>query len=240
MPGPPSESLLASRAERVRVLLDLHNHTRYSPDSKLDPAELVRLAVKLGLHGVAITDHNSVDGVRVAVKAARELKDFVVIPATEISTSEGHVLAYGVTTAIPRDLSPAETVERIVAAGGIAVAAHPYRFWSGLGEAATLSAKFAAFEAHNARTLRAGNERASRLADRSSVGRVGGSDTHFLRELGRGVTTLDEGRTSADDLLQAIASGRTSASGLHQGATETVVYATKCVSEWILRGMRRI
>src|SRR3990170_2061430 len=193
MPGPASESLLASRAERVPVLLDLHNHTRYSPDSKLDPAELVRLAGKLGLQGVAITDHNSVDGVRVAVEAARDLKDFVVIPATEISTSEGHVLAYGVTTAIPRDLSPAETVDRVGAAGGVAVAAHPYRFWSGLGEDATLSARFAAYEVHNARTLRAGNERASRLAARTRVGRTGGSDTHLLHELGRGVTALNSG-----------------------------------------------
>jgi predicted metal-dependent phosphoesterase TrpH len=222
------------------VLLDLHNHTRYSPDSKVDPAELVRLAGKLGLHGVAITDHNSVDGVRVAMEAARDLKGFVVIPATEISTSEGHVLAYGVTTAIPRDLSPPETVERVGAAGGIAVAAHPYRFWSGLGEKATLSAKFAAYEVHNARTLRAGNQRASKLAARTSVGRTGGSDTHFLRELGRGVTALNSGPASVDDILQAIASGKTSGTGLDRGPGETVVYVTKCVSEWVLRGMHRI
>lgn len=222
------------------MLLDLHNHTRYSPDSKLDPAELVRLAGKLGLGGLAITDHNSVGGVRVAEEAARDLPDFVVIPATEISTSEGHVLAFGVREAVPRDLSPAETVERVVAAGGVAVAAHPYRFWSGLGEAATLSATFAAYEVHNARTLRTGNERASRLADRSRVGRTGGSDTHFLHELGRGVTALNGGPTSADGVLQAIASGRTTAAGLHRGPQETVVYVTKTVSEWIGRGMRRI
>ncbi len=238
---PPSESLLALRAERVPVLLDLHNHTRYSPDSKLDPAELVRRAGKLGLGGLAITDHNSVEGARIAEEAARDLPGFVVIPAIEISTREGHVLAYGVREAIPRDLSPAETADRVRAAGGLAVAAHPYRFWSGLGERAALSARFDAYEVHNARTLRGGNERAAELAARSRVpGRTGGSDTHFLQELGRGVTALDGEGESADGILQAIASGRTTAAGLHRGPSETAVYVTKAVSEWIGRGMRRI
>jgi predicted metal-dependent phosphoesterase TrpH len=223
-----------------RVRLDLHNHTRHSPDSRVRPADLVHRAQALGLDGIAITDHNSTAGVGSAMEAAKDLTDFVVIPATEVSTVAGHVLAYGVSNPVPRDLSPAETVERIVAAGGVAVAAHPYRFWSGLGEPATRSADFAAYEVHNARTLRAGNEKASRLAEEARVGRTGGSDSHFLDELGRGVTVLDRGVSGADDVLQAIASRESSGQGVHRGAMGTAVYVTKCVSEWILRGMRRI
>ena len=49
------------------MLLDLHNHTRYSPDSKVDPALLVKQAAASGLDGLAITDHNSMDGVRAAL-----------------------------------------------------------------------------------------------------------------------------------------------------------------------------
>jgi predicted metal-dependent phosphoesterase TrpH len=158
----------------------------------------------------------------------------------EVSTSEGHVLAFGVSAPIPRDLTVQETVERIVAAGGVAVAAHPYRFWSGLGERATLSAKFAAYEVRNARTLRGGNERADLLAGRQGVGRTGGSDAHFLDEHGTAFTVLDGGLTSVDDVLQALGSGRTRAEGAHRGPKATVVYVTKCVSQWIGRGMRRI
>ncbi len=234
------KAFLPSAPSGLPVLLDLHNHTRYSPDSKLDPADLVRLAGKVGLGGLAITDHNSVDGTRVAEEAARDIPGFVIIPAVEVSTSEGHVLAYGVREPIPRDLSPSETADRVRAAGGVPVAAHPYRFWSGLGEAATLSARFDAYEVHNARTLRTGNAKAVALADRSRVGRTGGSDTHFLHELGRGVTALDGEGASVDGILQAIASGKTTAAGLHRGPSETVVYVTKTVSEWIGRGMRRI
>lgn len=222
------------------MLLDLHNHTRHSSDSKVDPVILVKQAAALGLDGLAITDHNSMGGVRLAMEAAKEFPGFVVIPATEVSTAAGHVLAYGISSPIPRDLSPAETAERILAQGGVPVAAHPYRFWSGLGEAATLSAKFAAYEVHNARTLRAGNERAAALANRMRVARTGGSDSHFLHELGRGVTTLNRGGTTGGDVLQGIAAGKTLGVGLHRGPRETAVYVTKCVSEWILRGMQRI
>ncbi len=220
--------------------LDLHNHTRHSPDSKVDPAALVHRARALGLDGIAITDHNSVAGVRAAIDAAADLPGFLVIPATEVSTAEGHVLAFGVSDPIPRDLAPSETVERIVAAGGVAVAAHPYRFWSGLGERSTLSAKFAAYEVRNARTLRAGNERADRLAEGQRVGRTGGSDSHFLDEVGRAFAVLDRGPSTLDDVLQSIGARETRAEGAHRGPRHTAVYVTKCVSEWILRGMHRI
>ena len=220
--------------------LDLHNHTLYSPDSRVDPADLVRQSRALGLDGIAITDHNSIAGVRKATEAAAGLPGFLVIPATEVSTEEGHVLAFGVSHPIPRDLLPSETAERIVADGGVAVAAHPYRFWSGLGERSTLSATFAAYEVRNARTSRAGNELAERLAARQNVGRTGGSDSHFLHEHGRAFTVLDAGPSSLGTVLEAIASGRTRAEGVDRGPKETGLYVTKCVSEWILRGMRRI
>ncbi len=48
------------------MLLDLHTHTRYSPDSRISPADLVALARRIGLAGIAITDHNSVEGIREA------------------------------------------------------------------------------------------------------------------------------------------------------------------------------
>src|SRR5438132_1619820 len=53
------------------MLLDLHNHTQYSPDSRVAPAQLVAVAQRMGLAGVAITDHNAVGGIRVAEAAAR-------------------------------------------------------------------------------------------------------------------------------------------------------------------------
>lgn len=220
------------------MLLDLHNHTRFSPDSRVEPAELVALAKRIGLQGLAITDHNSIAGVKEAEEAAG--RGFLVIPGIEVSSRQGHVLAYGVREAIPRDLEAAETVARIVALGGVAVAAHPYRFWSGLGEEGLGQATFAAYETHNGRTLRSGNVRARERAKRIGVGQTGGSDSHFLDEIARAVTSVNTGMSGVDDVLQLLAQGKTAAQGFDRGAAGTARYVTKAVSEWIVRGFRRI
>src|SRR3989449_6977277 len=162
------------------MLLDLHNHTRYSPDSRVDPAALVGVARKTRLAGVAITDHNSVDGIEIAEAAADP--DFLVIPAIEVSTRSGHVLGYGIREVIPRDLSVSETAERIVALGGVPVAAHPFRFWSGLGPVAVAETTFPAYETCNGRTLRRGDLPAPALAPGRELGGTGGSESPFLSQ----------------------------------------------------------
>lgn len=240
MAGMPrsGKPLAAAPFSAPPVLLDLHNHTRYSPDSHVPPADLVALAQRIGLGGIAITDHNAVDGIREAREAAKG--DFLVIPAIEVSTRSGHVLGYGVREVIPRDRSVRETVDRIVAAGGVAVAAHPYRFWSGLGEEGAAEASFPAYETCNGRTLRRGNERARARARTLKIGETGGSDSHFLHEVAKAVTAINVGALRLDDVLQMLGSRRTTAQGTDRGATATVRYVTKAVSEWMLRGMRRI
>ena len=217
---------------------DLHNHTRYSPDSRVDPAALVGVARKIRLAGIAITDHNSVGAIAAAEAAAD--RDFLVIPAIEVSTKSGHVLGYGIREVIPRDLSVSETADRIVALGGVPVAAHPFRFWSGLGPVAVAETAFPAYETCNGRTLRRGNVRARALARERKLGETGGSDSHFLDEVAKAVTTIDSGTVRVDDVLQLLSQGRTSAEGMDRGTAATVRYVSKAVGEWMLRGMRRI
>jgi len=163
-----------------------------------------------------------------------------VIPAIEVSTKSGHVLGYGIREIVPRDLSVSETAERIVALGGVPVAAHPFRFWSGLGPAAVAQASFPAYETCNGRTLRRGNVRARALARERKLGETGGSDSHFLDEVAKAVTAVDAGALRVDDVLQLLAQGHTSAQGLDRGPAATARYVTKAVGEWMLRGMRRI
>ncbi len=109
--------------------IDMHIHTSYSPDGMVEPVEVLKIAKKLGLSAVAITDHNEIKG---ALKA-KNAKIIDVIVGEEVSTSAGHVLAYNIQSLIPRGLSVAETIDKIHECGGIAVIAHPYRFWSGVG-----------------------------------------------------------------------------------------------------------
>ncbi len=220
--------------------LDLHTHSHYSSDSRLDPRDIIRRARQLGLDGIAITDHNSTESSRKTIDFGRDIKGFVIVRGVEVSSSEGHVLGYGVSEDIPRDLSPEETVRRIVEQGGVAVAAHPYRFWSGLGEKATLGTNFDVYEVRNARTSRRGNERADSLARSGGKSRVGGSDGHFIDEIGRAFTVLDSHYDREDDVLQAIAKRISGVGGLHRGIRATLRYVPKSVGEWTIRGFRRI
>jgi predicted metal-dependent phosphoesterase TrpH len=77
--------------------VDLHIHSNYS-DGKFYPSELVEKAANLGLKVMAISDHDSVDGIPSAVSAARAFPNLTFIPGVEISTDvphgEIHVLGY--------------------------------------------------------------------------------------------------------------------------------------------------
>lgn len=77
--------------------VDLHLHTTAS-DGRLTPEAIVRLAVKTGVRVIAITDHDSVDGVAPALTAAEAFPSLTVIPGVEINTDvprgEVHVLGY--------------------------------------------------------------------------------------------------------------------------------------------------
>ena len=77
--------------------VDLHIHSTAS-DGRFSPEEIVRKAVELGLEVIALADHDSVDGIGPALKAARKFPRLRVIPAVEVSTDvpdgEVHVLGY--------------------------------------------------------------------------------------------------------------------------------------------------
>lgn len=80
----------------MRRYYDLHAHTTAS-DGTFTPRELVEHAKRRGLAGVAVTDHDSTDGIAEAVAAGKEL-NVDVVPGVEINTEykgkEVHVLGY--------------------------------------------------------------------------------------------------------------------------------------------------
>lgn len=76
---------------------DLHIHSTAS-DGRLTPAEVVREAARRGLEFIALTDHDTIEGIAPALAAAKSFPGLKLIPGVEISTDipkgEAHVLGY--------------------------------------------------------------------------------------------------------------------------------------------------
>lgn len=70
-------------------MIDLHTHTAFS-DGSQPPAELVAEAAALGLHAVAVTDHDTVDGLPEALAAGERL-GIEVVPGVEINLEHDRV-----------------------------------------------------------------------------------------------------------------------------------------------------
>jgi predicted metal-dependent phosphoesterase TrpH len=77
--------------------VDLHIHSTAS-DGLFSPEDIVRKAAEGGLTVIALTDHDSVEGIAPALMAARAFPRLKVIPGVEINTDvptgEAHVLGY--------------------------------------------------------------------------------------------------------------------------------------------------
>ena len=85
----------------MSIEVDLHLHTRAS-DGTLSPTELVDLCAERGLKVIAISDHDSTEGLVEAREAAARHARLQIIPAIELSTdvpgSEIHLLGYHLDT----------------------------------------------------------------------------------------------------------------------------------------------
>lgn len=216
---------------------DLHVHTMFSKDGRTTMEELLEYAERAGIGCVAVTDHNE-------FRAYDLLKDngrIIIIPAEEVSSAEGHILALGIDRLIPRDLSIQETIDRIHEAGGYAFAAHPYRWWSGLGEENTLKYPFDGIEARNGRSVPAANRRSERLARRVGKPMTAGSDAHTPRHIGEGYVEVPDNLKTWQEVVQYIMENEAPIVCSHsRHAKETLKYGFKSITQWILRGFKRM
>jgi predicted metal-dependent phosphoesterase TrpH len=189
--------------EFLQLKIDMHVHTCYSVDSLITPEDLVFYAKKRGLNGVAITDHDRLDG---ALKIAEET-DFLIIPGIEITSLDGHIVGLNVKEPVSRGLSAVETVDRIHDAGGIAVACHPIGLFKGsLGKHTNSS--FDAVEVINSSAIPFSHaiKQSMKIASRLGKPSVAGSDAHYAPEIGCAYTVVNA-EPNVNELIKAISSG---------------------------------
>ncbi len=194
----------------MKLKLDLHVHTAHSYDGVDPVAETLRWARAAGLDGLAVTDHNTVAGLREAEGAGSGL---LVIPGVEVSTAEGHLLLLGVREAAPPRRPPEETIEWAAERGATVIVPHPFHpLRHPLGRVEGL--RVHAVEAFNSRFITGwANRKAVREIGRLRLPGVGSSDAHRARFVGRGMTEVEADDRTVEAVLEAVRKGRTSWSG---------------------------
>lgn len=104
---------------------DLHIHSFYSIDGTDTVAEILeQAAYHANLDVIAIADHDDLRGALEACELAGKY-GVEAVPAMELTTLEGHVLALFIDRPIPSHRPLLETVMRIGEAGGLVIVPHP-------------------------------------------------------------------------------------------------------------------
>ncbi len=214
---------------------DLHVHSCYSDDGQSTPQEIIESAMEHGIGCVAVSDHNE-------WKAFADLEDngrIIVVPAEEVSSSEGHILAYGISSRIEPGLSIRDTIKAIHEAGGIAIAAHPYRWVTGIGVKNVID-EFDGVEAFNARSLSGANFKCTRLAKRFGKIITAGSDAHSPGHIGEAYVEIPDTCRTWHDVMDALKDGTVTVGGKSRSLIGTIRYAVRTLSHWTFRGFRRL
>ena len=194
--------------------MDSHIHSEYSPDSKSKLKDIFKVAKTRGLDIIAISDHNTVDGSKEAIRLTKN-DDLFVVPSIEISSLEGHILGFGCQENIKRDLPAAETIDLIHAQGGLAIIPHPYCFYRHglLCKADYNDLKIDAIETKNARFIVGYcNNKAKKLSKKENLPGLGASDAHYYKFVGDCYSKIDCEK-DIDSVFKAIKKGKVEALG---------------------------
>lgn len=226
-------------SDPASVRADLHIHSRYSPDSRLEPREIARVARARGLKLVALTDHNTVDGHHDMAEACRA-EGLLFLPGIEVSSTEGHILAYGVDRAPAAGRTAVETIEEVHALGGIASAAHPERVYTGLSVEVVRAARFDAVEAFNSQSAEGHNAQARKVAEDLRLPVTGGSDAHYPDRISKGYLVMELQPEAPDQAVEQILKGKNSAGGTRSGFGHVLKRSVATSYRWVLRGGRGI
>lgn len=195
--------------------IDLHVHTWYS-DARSTVVDVLVMAKRNGLDGIAITDHHTMQGVR---DAEAQVDDLLIIPGIEITTRDGHLLGIGLrdnnfTLFKTRNQSASYVSQMIREMGGLVVIPHPCTPFFSMRRSVIEQISPDAIEVYNAHSpCFARDARLSReLARQLKIPMVAGSDSHTWQTVGDAYTLIDA-TADIDSILHAIRLGHTSIGG---------------------------
>jgi hypothetical protein len=206
------------------MLIDLHTHTHHlSLCSSLSLGDLIAQSRAAGLDGLCLTEHDKMWSAEEVTRAA-ETHDFLILRGMEVTTTQGHVLVYGL-PALMEGLWSLRRLRQVADEyGAVLVKSHPLRdgnfqvrpdgmLFDGM---ANLLAMFDAFEVYSGGESDAANALAASIAQTYGLKGIGGGDVHALSEVGRFVTHFEREIRSEADLVTELREGRFAAVDIRQ------------------------
>jgi hypothetical protein len=172
----------------------------------------------IGLDGFCLTEHQVMwkpDEVEELAKA----NGIKIFRGNEITTAQGDVLVFGLEEDIQDVITVQELHEKVRAAGGYSIAAHPYRGFKvfGIGQL-EMSLEQAckkkvikyvdAVEIRNGKVSKQENEMAFKVAQRLNIPGTAGSDAHLRGDLGTWITVFERDLQDETDLIKELQAGR--------------------------------
>jgi predicted metal-dependent phosphoesterase TrpH len=180
----------------------------------MDPFDLVRRARDIGLDGVVITEHDWL-WTEEELEELRAVAGYLIVLAgVEVTTVEGHFLAYGVRDpfAISRGIGVAELCTEMHRQGGAVVAAHPFRWGQPFDEIlCDVQPALDGLEVMSNNMDVLCRQRAEEIRGKYPLTAIGSSDAHDVDVLGVCYTDFAARIRSSTDLVAAIRSRRTTA-----------------------------
>lgn len=165
---------------------DLHIHSKYSLDSASEPERIVKIAKRRGLDGIAITDHGTIKGGLEAKKY--ETEDFEVVVGSEVLTERGEIIGVFIYDEI-KSKNIHGVINEIRKQDGVVIVPHPFDTLrrSSFHITKDYAKLVDAIEGFNSRCIfKKYNIQAKKFGNKHIIPLVGGSDAHFLNEIGNG------------------------------------------------------
>jgi len=196
----------------------------------LNPDDLIVRAKQAGLDGICFSEHDTVWDQK-DVDELRAKHDFLVLAGVEISTDDGHILAFGIDKYVFGMHRARELASYVEKAEGVMVAAHPYRrqmpwfsrndeeYQAALDKASRNPAYqyVKALEELNGRGSDKENEFSRRLCEMMALPGTGGTDSHAISDIGKCATYFEREIRDERELIAELKAGRFHAVDLRTG-----------------------
>ncbi len=198
------------------MIIDLHVHTNpKSPCSSISALEAIEQAKKIGLDGICLVEHDVLWSKKEIISLEKKT-NFKVFRGVEISSLDGHVLAFGYDNVVEPFLEVEEIFNYYKNQNGFLAIAHPFREFLvvGLSQIAASPEKESkkkffqyvnAIEILNGRVSKKANIFTKKVNEYLGLKAIGGSDAHELHEVGKVVTIFkDEIKNETEFVYQLL------------------------------------